>query len=110
MKAHIPLAALLGFCITAHAICSLPGASFGISSPSFINGSTRRWNVYNTVCAVVDELNTTGNPCDQGIFGCSTAPIFFDQYTDRIMKLVYPCLKDPNAEACGNDTISVCVR
>ncbi|KAJ6537033.1 hypothetical protein B0H19DRAFT_962698, partial [Mycena capillaripes] len=109
MKAHIPLAALLGFCITAHAICSLPGASFGIPGPGSINGSTR-WNVYNTVCAVVDGLDTPGNPCDAGRFGCSPAPIYFNQYTSSITGDVYTCVKDPNAEACGNDTISVCVR
>ena len=38
-------------------------------------------NVYDDSCNQVDGLSTTGNPCDQGIFGCSPAPIFFNHYT-----------------------------
>ncbi|KAJ7430229.1 hypothetical protein B0H11DRAFT_1670853, partial [Mycena galericulata] len=103
----IPLAALLGFCITAHAVC--PGALFAIGSPISLNASNMRWNVYDPSCNVVDGLTTTGNPCDQVIFGCSPAPIFFDQYTG-LTGVTYRCRQDPNAEVCGNNTISVCVR
>ena len=45
-------------------------------------------NVYNDDCAVVDGLTTTGNPCTQGIFGCTPPPILFDTYTSTFTGLM----------------------
>ncbi|KAJ7933349.1 hypothetical protein B0H13DRAFT_2507001, partial [Mycena leptocephala] len=108
MKAPIPLAVLLGLSITAHAIC--PGFNFAIGNVISLGEDVNRWNVYDSSCIVVDGLTTTKNPCTQGIFGCSPAPIFFDHYTSSVTGLNYTCLRDPNSEVCGNDVISVCVR
>ena len=45
-------------------------------------------NVYDDNCNVVDGLTTTGNPCDQGIFGCTAAPITFNRYTSTTSGLM----------------------
>ncbi|KAJ7458266.1 hypothetical protein B0H11DRAFT_1817864, partial [Mycena galericulata] len=105
MKAPIPLA-IIGFSITARAIC--PGFNFAIGNLIPLPEGVDRWNVYNGSCIVVDGLTTTNNPCDQGIFGCSPAPIIFDHYTNTATGLEYTCGRDPNSDVCGNDIISVC--
>jgi hypothetical protein len=45
-------------------------------------------NVYDDSCNVVDGLTTTGNPCDEGIFGCTPPPILFDLYTSTFTGLM----------------------
>ncbi|KAJ7226987.1 hypothetical protein GGX14DRAFT_347968 [Mycena pura] len=107
MKALIPLVVLIGISITAHAVC--PGFNSAIGNVIRLAEGVNRWNVYNSSCFVVDGLTTTMNPCTQGIFGCSPAPIFFDQYTNAAAGLKYACQRDPNSDLCGNDNISVCV-
>ncbi|KAJ7362363.1 hypothetical protein DFH08DRAFT_682841 [Mycena albidolilacea] len=87
MKAPIPLAVLIGLSITAHAIC--PGFNFAIGDTNPLAEGVSRWNVYNGSCIVVDGLTTTKNPCTQGIFGCSPAPVTFDEYTNAATGLKY---------------------
>ncbi|KAJ7510746.1 hypothetical protein B0H11DRAFT_1789828, partial [Mycena galericulata] len=106
MKAPIPLPILIGFSITARAIC--PGFNFAIGNLIPLPEGVDRWNVYNGSCIVVDGLTTANNPCNQGIFGCSPAPIIFDHYTNTATGLEYTCGRDPNSDVCGNDIISVC--
>ena len=50
---------------------------------SFLTG-----NVYDDSCNQVDGLTTTGNPCDEGIFGCSPPPIIFNRYTSTFTGLM----------------------
>ncbi|KAF8193829.1 hypothetical protein K438DRAFT_1828118 [Mycena galopus ATCC 62051] len=109
MKAPIPLAVLIGLSITAHAIC--PGFDFAIGDVIPLSGGISHWNVYDNNCSVVDGLtvNSTGNACTQGIFGCSPAPIFFDRYTNTAAGSTYACQRDPNSDVCGSNNISVCV-
>ncbi|KAF8217358.1 hypothetical protein K438DRAFT_1798724 [Mycena galopus ATCC 62051] len=109
MKAPIPLAVLVGLSITAHAIC--PGFDFAIGNVIPLSEHVNRWNVYDDSCSVIDglSLNSTGNPCNQRIFGCSPAPILFDQYTNTATGSTYACQRDPNSDVCGSDNISVCV-
>ena len=46
-------------------------------------------NVYDNGCNVVDGLTTNQNPCTQGIFGCSPAPIIFNRYTNTFTGTPY---------------------
>jgi hypothetical protein len=50
---------------------------------SFLTG-----NVYDDSCNQVDGLTTTGNPCTNGIFGCSPPPITFNRYTSTFTGLM----------------------
>ncbi|KAJ6484925.1 hypothetical protein C8R45DRAFT_789789, partial [Mycena sanguinolenta] len=102
------LAVLIGLSITAHAIC--PGFDFAIGDVISLSGGGSHWNVYDGSCSVVDSLNvnSTGNPCDQGIFGCSPTPIFFNQYTNSATKTTYACQRDPNSDVCDSNNIAVC--
>ena len=43
--------------------------------------------VYDDSCNQVDGLTTSGNPCDQGIFGCSPPPVIFNRYTNTFNHL-----------------------
>ena len=45
-------------------------------------------NVYDDNCKQVDGLTTTGNPCTQGIFGCTPAPVTFNRYTSTFSGLM----------------------
>jgi len=45
-------------------------------------------NVYDANCNQVDGLTTTGNPCTNGIFGCSPPPIIFNRYTSTFSGLM----------------------
>ena len=65
--------------------------------------------VFDDSCNQHDELVTSGNPCVQGIFGCSPPPILFNEYTDKSTGLQYACRPDPNSGMCGSTVISVCV-
>lgn len=44
-------------------------------------------SVYDDSCNAVDGLLTNGNPCTDGIFGCSPPPILFDEYTNTFTGL-----------------------
>jgi hypothetical protein len=48
---------------------------FATFSSSFLTG-----NVYDASCKRVDGLTTVGNPCTQGVFGCSPPPVTFNRY------------------------------
>jgi hypothetical protein len=50
---------------------------------SFLTG-----NVYDDSCNQVDGLTTTGNPCTNGIFGCSPPPVTFNRYTSTFTGLM----------------------
>jgi hypothetical protein len=45
-------------------------------------------SVYDDSCKQVDGLTTTGNPCTQGIFGCTPPPITFNRYTSTFSGLM----------------------
>jgi hypothetical protein len=45
-------------------------------------------SVYDDSCNQVDGLTTTGNPCTQGIFGCTPPPITFNRYTSTFSGLM----------------------
>ncbi|KAF8187163.1 hypothetical protein BJ912DRAFT_1022684 [Pholiota molesta] len=90
------------------AIC--PGYNYGIGNVMSLGDGIDRWNVYDDSCNAVDGLVTNKNPCTQGIFGCSPAPIIFDQYTNTFTGLIYACRTDPASGNCGSDVISVCCR
>lgn len=92
----------------AMAIC--PGFNFGIGNQQNLGNGISRWTVYDDSCNAVDGLTTTGNPCTEGIFGCSPPPIIFDEYTNTFTGLRYACRTDPNSGVCGSDVISVCCR
>ncbi|KZV61890.1 hypothetical protein PENSPDRAFT_592216 [Peniophora sp. CONT] len=65
----------------AYAICS--GFDFGIISVVGIptGKNVWRWVVYNNDCDPVDGMCTHNNICNfKSPFGCSPAPIFFNQY------------------------------
>ncbi|KAL1606231.1 hypothetical protein SLS60_003633 [Paraconiothyrium brasiliense] len=70
---------------SALAIC--PGFNYGIGNQQKLGGGISRWSVYDDSCKVVDSLTTTKNPCTQGIFGCSPAPIHFNSYTNTFNHL-----------------------
>jgi hypothetical protein len=69
----------------ASAIC--PGFNYGIGNQQKLNDEITRWNVYDDSCNVVDSLTTTENPCTQGIFGCTPAPIKFNAYKNTFSGL-----------------------
>ncbi|KJA20344.1 hypothetical protein HYPSUDRAFT_203839 [Hypholoma sublateritium FD-334 SS-4] len=91
---------------TATAICS--GFTFGIGNLQSIGNGVNSWTVFDNSCNAVDGLITGGNPCVQGIFGCSPAPIIFNVYTSTFSGTKYACRGDPGAETCGGVSISVC--
>ncbi|KAF9557430.1 hypothetical protein CPC08DRAFT_725092 [Agrocybe pediades] len=102
--------------LVSAAVAVCPGYNFAIGHEQDLGQGVSRWmylapvrSVYSTDCKSVDGLNTTYNPCTQGIFGCSPAPIIFNSYTNSFSGLKYYCSNDPNAGRCGNDAISVCV-
>ncbi|KAF9521760.1 hypothetical protein CPB83DRAFT_742139, partial [Crepidotus variabilis] len=86
-----------------------PNYGFGVGNVQSLGGGYNRWNVYDGNCRVVDGLTTNGNPCTQGMFGCSPPPIKFNRYTSSYNGGVYSCYPDSSAENCGNDPVSVCV-
>ncbi|KAF8187136.1 hypothetical protein BJ912DRAFT_1042889 [Pholiota molesta] len=90
------------------AIC--PGYNYGVGNVMNLGQGFQRWDVYDTNCNQVDSLTTTGNPCNQGTFGCSPPPVIFNEYTNTFSKLQYYCRTDPNSGQCGSDVISVCCR
>ncbi|KAH6911988.1 hypothetical protein BKA70DRAFT_1184522 [Coprinopsis sp. MPI-PUGE-AT-0042] len=92
----------------AAAIC--PGFNYGIGNQQALGNGVSKWTVYNAGCGAVDSLITAGNPCNQGIFGCSPPPVIFNRYTNTFSGLVYNCRRDGNSGACGSDVISVCCR
>lgn len=71
---------------SALAIC--PGFNFGIGNQENLGNGISRWTVYDDSCKAVDGLTTTNNPCTQGIFGCSPAPITFNSYTSTFSGLM----------------------
>ncbi|KAJ7639496.1 hypothetical protein FB45DRAFT_741344 [Roridomyces roridus] len=81
------------------AIC--PGFNFGIGNahPSSFGNGINHWNVYNDNCDIVDGLTTNQNPCSQGIFGYSPAPIHFNEYTSTTTGLRYACRPGPNPDS-----------
>ncbi|KIJ45781.1 hypothetical protein M422DRAFT_129282, partial [Sphaerobolus stellatus SS14] len=87
-----------------------PGFNFGIGNVIQGDDGINRWNVYDDGCNIVDGLTTNENPCTLGIFGCSPAPILFNQYTNTFTDTVYLCQTDPQSENCESDVISVCCR
>ncbi|KAF9552477.1 hypothetical protein CPC08DRAFT_674088 [Agrocybe pediades] len=97
---------------SAVAVCS--GFTFAIGNQQVLgplgDSTVSRWTVYDNNCKGVDGLTTTTNPCTQGIFGCSPAPIFFNSYTNTFSHKTYSCSRDRVSEKCGNDVISVCCR
>ncbi|KAH9889464.1 hypothetical protein C8Q73DRAFT_654260 [Cubamyces lactineus] len=108
MKYLIAFATLAATASQVSAIC--PGFNYAIGNQIVLGGGYSRWNVYDDSCNVADGLTTNGNPCDQGIFGCSPPPILFDRYTSTVTGLIYACRPDPNSGVCGSDVISVCCR
>lgn len=92
--------------------CTSSGSFFSAFSPILLVTDVV-WactgDVYDDSCKVVDSLTTTGNPCTQGIFGCTPPPVTFNEYTNTFTHLKYACRPDPNSGKCGNDAISVCV-
>jgi hypothetical protein len=54
-----------------------------VFSSSFLTGY-----VYDAHCNKVDSLTTRGNPCTDGMFGCSPAPVIFNRYTSNENGLV----------------------
>ncbi|TFK35361.1 hypothetical protein BDQ12DRAFT_321278 [Crucibulum laeve] len=92
----------------AVAIC--PGFNFGIGNVEPLGGGVNRWTVFDDNCNAVDGLTTNQNPCTQGIFGCSPAPVIFNHYRNTFTGLQYACRTDPNSGSCGGVTISVCCR
>ncbi|KAJ6495198.1 hypothetical protein C8R45DRAFT_824181 [Mycena sanguinolenta] len=108
MRISASLAMLVALGVNVGAIC--PGFNFAIGNVIPEGGGINRWNVYDDSCNVVDGLTTNQNPCDEGIFGCSAAPVIFDRYTSTFTGLTYACRTDPNSGVCGSNVISVCCR
>ncbi|THV03082.1 hypothetical protein K435DRAFT_602521, partial [Dendrothele bispora CBS 962.96] len=103
---------LLSLVYQASAIC-VGGFNFGIGGEiAGQQGAPNRckcWNVYDHGCNVIDGLTTNDNPCTQGIFGCSPAPIKFNQYINTDTGLRYACRPNSLSENCGGNSIDVCV-
>ncbi|KAJ3506078.1 hypothetical protein NLJ89_g7070 [Agrocybe chaxingu] len=112
MRVSVLLAVPILAAVEVLSIC--PGFNYGIGNVirqgKIGDADVNRWNVYDANCNVVDGLTTTGNPCTQGIFGCSPAPIIFNRYTNTFSGLIYACRRDGRSGNCGSDVISVCCR
>ena len=103
--------AVLPLFLASQAVAICPGFNFGIGNEQSLGNGVNRCkcytlplnvnlnddglfvffltgNVYDDNCNVVDGLTTTGNPCDQGIFGCTAAPITFNRYTSTFTGLM----------------------
>lgn len=89
------------------AIC--PGYNFGIADtgPSAEDPELGTWEVFDDSCNVMKEV-ITSNPCTEGTFDCSPAPITFTGL--HLNGLNYACRGDPNSGTCGGFTIQVCCR
>ncbi|KAK7690585.1 hypothetical protein QCA50_005683 [Cerrena zonata] len=96
--------------IVGDAVAICPGFNFGIGNVVPLSQGFNRWNVFDDSCNAVDGLTTNGNPCTQGIFACSPAPILFDGYTNSFTGLRYACRTDPRSGTCNGQVISVCCR
>jgi NAD dependent epimerase/dehydratase family enzyme len=70
----------------ASAIC--PGFNFGVGNRQDLGNGISKWTVYDDSCRAVDSLTTSKNPCTTGTFGCTPAPVTFNQYTNTFSKLV----------------------
>ncbi|KAH6909983.1 hypothetical protein BKA70DRAFT_1425723 [Coprinopsis sp. MPI-PUGE-AT-0042] len=92
----------------AAAMC--PGFNYGIGEQQALGDGVNRWTVYGPSCHAVDRLTTSGNPCTQGIFGCSPPPIIVNRYTNTVSGLSYSCRRNEFSGTCGSDVISVCCR
>ncbi|VDB90157.1 unnamed protein product [Peniophora sp. CBMAI 1063] len=103
---------ILAFAIAAagHASAICPGYNYGIGNQHPLDNGLSAWTVYDDSCNPVDGLQTSGNPCTQGIFTCSGDPILFTGYHSSVTGLEYACRQDPNSGSCGSDVISVCCR
>ncbi|KAK7695045.1 hypothetical protein QCA50_002233 [Cerrena zonata] len=96
--------------LVSNAVAICPGFNYGIGNVRSLGNGINRWDVYDDACNVVDGLTTNQNPCTQGIFSCTPAPITFNGYTNTFTKLRYACRPDPNSGSCGGTSISVCCR
>ncbi|GJE91237.1 hypothetical protein PsYK624_073860 [Phanerochaete sordida] len=108
MKTFFALLSLAAAASQVGAVC--PGFNYAIGNEQQLGNGINRWLVYDDGCNQVDGLTTAGNPCTQGIFGCSPPPVTFNSYTSTFTGLHYSCRPDPNSGVCGSDVISVCCR
>ncbi|KAK0226500.1 hypothetical protein IW262DRAFT_1457733 [Armillaria fumosa] len=100
LKTLAILAATVGM---ANAIC--PGYNFGIADLG--GGPPGSWRVYDDSCNPVLTV-ITDNPCTQGSFSCSPAPITFTGL--HLNGQNYACRGDPNSGSCDGHGIQVCCR
>ncbi|PBK60552.1 hypothetical protein ARMSODRAFT_965986 [Armillaria solidipes] len=101
LKTLAILAATVGM---AKAIC--PGFNFGIADLGG-GSSLGSWRVYDDSCNSVLTV-ITDNPCTQGSFDCSPAPVTFTGL--HLDGQNYACRGDPNSGSCDGHGIQVCCR
>ncbi|TFK68283.1 hypothetical protein BDN72DRAFT_898236 [Pluteus cervinus] len=111
---HFSAFSLLPFLALADVALSIcPGFNYGIGNVN-AGDEYNMWNVYDDSCKVVDGLGllTKDNPCfaQNGIFGCSPPPVYFNRYKSTHTGLIYTCRPDGGSGSCGSDIISVCCR
>ncbi|ESK95615.1 hypothetical protein Moror_12587 [Moniliophthora roreri MCA 2997] len=107
---QLKAALVVPFVLAGPVLSICPGFNYGIGNVRSLGGGVNRWDVYDANCDVVDGLTTNQNPCTQGIFGCTPAPITFNFYRNTFTGLQYACRPDSRAGSCGGTSISVCCR
>ncbi|KAK0459270.1 uncharacterized protein EV420DRAFT_312617 [Desarmillaria tabescens] len=107
---------------TATAIC--PGFNFGIADThggppgSCTSNSSHTYSliltntdlagrVYDNSCNTILTV-FADNPCTQGAFGCSPAPITFNKL--HLNGVYYNCSRETNSEKCEQNDIQVCCK
>jgi hypothetical protein len=67
--------------------------------------------IYDTSCNHIQSLQIATNPgpCVSRYFLCNRNTTIIGGYDDPTTGLAYICTADTTAEACGDDTVSLCV-
>ncbi|THH27967.1 hypothetical protein EUX98_g6233 [Antrodiella citrinella] len=98
----LTLAAAFVFAVVnVNAIC--PGFNYGIADLG-----DESYKIYDDGCNVIETDIFSSNPCTQGKFSCSPAPITITGA--EINGLWYACRPDPNSGSCNGYNINVCCR
>lgn len=70
--------------LAAAQVC--PGFNFAIGNMQHDDGvEINYWNIYDDSCNVYDVVATDNNVCtdSDGVLGCTSDPVTFNQYTDQ---------------------------
>ncbi|ROW00596.1 hypothetical protein VSDG_03368 [Cytospora chrysosperma] len=88
----------------AHAICT--GYSLAVGTADVLTTD----GIYDTSCNQIQSLQiaTDPGPCVSRYFLCNRNTTIVGGYDDPTTGLAYICTADTTAEACGDDTVSLC--